>query len=141
MDDETLNHSPPSHTAGDPTVLSVETNGRPGSTGSLGGEEGESHGGQTGLTGNTGDGSQQLAEELSDQENQDPASLRKKQPSLLFALSGRMSDAVKEAERRSDRGQIVHLIETLRELHGRSKDLTKSKRSIWKDGARKSGPD
>ena len=140
MDDETLNHSPPSQTAGDP---SVETNGRPGSTGSLGEEVSQSHGGQNGNTASTGSDSQHSSGTSADmgyrtrriQEEERSAH------AVMFEMLKDLTATIKQAERQSGDDKVEPLISKLRELHARSeKEVVERHWGTWTSIAGESQP-
>jgi hypothetical protein len=134
MDDETLNHSPPSQTARAPTVLSVETNGRPGSTGTLGEKDSESHGGHNGNTGSTGSGSQHSSETSADMgyRTREIQEEERVAHAVMLEMLKQLTAAIKQVERHSDDNKVKPLISELRELHDRSsKEVVDRHRDTW----------
>lgn len=142
MDDETPNDIPPFQTARDPTVLSVGTNGPPGSTATLGLGDDESLGGQTVYTGSTGNSPQQSSDSSTDvddrtrriQGEDDRAN------AVRVGMWKELKFAIHEAELQSGTKKVEPLIRKVRELHDRSRqEIVERHWDIWATIASESG--
>jgi hypothetical protein len=142
MDDETPNDIPPFQTARDPTVLSVGTNGPPGSTATLGLGDDESLGGQTVYTGSTGNSPQQSSDSSTDMDDRTRRIQGEddRAEAVMVEMRKELTSAINEAELQSDTKKVEPLIRKVRELHDRSrKEIVERHWDIWATIASESG--
>lgn len=142
MDDETPNDIPPFQAARDPTVLSVGTNGPPGSTATLGLGDDESLGGQTVYTGSTGNSSQQSSDLSTDMDDRTRRIQGEddRANAVIVGMWKELKFAIHEAELRTDTKKVEPLIRKVRELHDRSRqEIVERHWDIWATIASESG--